>query len=541
MKHSLFLSFVLAASFSSIQCTRPTSPHPGAVARHVKPTDGEEKDPPEVALGEKLFREPRFAQYFSLNSKGEYNKTLANGDITVEYLTTLSGPIANPYKGHAVSCAGCHLVDQSAATFGGGSRAYTDFARRSPIPDRGDGLISTARNSPNMVGSSVNKDFMLHSDGEFASSIDLVRGSFTGRNFGWLASEKDLAIHHIAEVVRQDNGMYPNDVDAKNSYPELFLATDFLDVARASDKEIFDAVAKLVAAYLDSLDFARDRDGNNIGSPYDVFLKKNGFPLAPEKTETAEAYSRRLAMLVTAAPAVTYVTNEDGKFKLHPQDFNFGPLEMEGFKIFAGRGQCIQCHSAPDFTDHGFHNTGISQLEFDKVHGRNSFMALPIPSLAKRSEDFKAYLPATSLHPDGSGVFRSIPNRANAVMADLGVWNIWRNPDVPTPQSTLRLSLCTSLQLTCTSDAPTDAELLDLSIGLFKTPTLRDLGHSAPYFHTGQMDQIEASVMLYIPIAAMAQSNAIRNADPRLKMISITRDEVEPLSAFLRSLNEDYE
>jgi cytochrome c peroxidase len=34
--------------------------------------------------------------------------------------------------------------------------------------------------------------------------------------------------------------------------------------------------------------------------------------------------------------------------------------QVDGFKLFAGKGQCIACHSGPNFTDNGFHNLGLA-------------------------------------------------------------------------------------------------------------------------------------------------------------------------------------
>ena len=41
-------------------------------------------------------------------------------------------------------------------------------------------------------------------------------------------------------------------------------------------------------------------------------------------------------------------------------------------------------------------------------------------------------------------------------------------------------------------------ELLDLAIARFKTPGLRDLGHSNPYMHNGQFDTLENAVGFYL-------------------------------------------
>jgi cytochrome c peroxidase len=34
--------------------------------------------------------------------------------------------------------------------------------------------------------------------------------------------------------------------------------------------------------------------------------------------------------------------------------------QVEGFKLFTGKANCVTCHSAPNFTDNGFHNLGLA-------------------------------------------------------------------------------------------------------------------------------------------------------------------------------------
>ena len=73
-----------------------------------------------------------------------------------------------------------------------------------------------------------------------------------------------------------------------------------------------------------------------------------------------------------------------------------------------------------------------------------------------------------------------------------------------------------------------------------KTPTLRALGLSQPYFHNGQADTIESGLEYLIKVSDLARRGLIRNADPLLSQIEITTDDIPALAAFLRSLNEDY-
>jgi cytochrome c peroxidase len=82
---------------------------------------------------------------------------------------------------------------------------------------------------------------------------------------------------------------------------------------------------------------------------------------------------------------------------------------------------------------------------------------------------------------------------------------------------------------------------LQRAIARFKTPGLRDLGHSNPYLHTGQADTLEQVLGLYARFSALARAGAMRNPAPELAGIALTPADVSALAAFLRSLDEDYE
>lgn len=79
------------------------------------------------------------------------------------------------------------------------------------------------------------------------------------------------------------------------------------------------------------------------------------------------------------------------------------------------------------------------------------------------------------------------------------------------------------------------------TIATFKTPVLRDLGHSEPYMHTGQFTNLKEAVAIYIQSSALAKAGQLRNTDVELKHINIDNDDVEALVAFLQALNEDYD
>lgn len=635
----------------------------------VFPTDFAGAD---VNIGERLFLETRFSEYYFTNAGGDAN-AVPPGDPVVATLETTSGSVPGPFAGQAMNCRQCHLVDEEGyGQFGNqtlGNRTYADFARRSPIPLRDDGRTQTPRNALTLVDALIPRGtpLFLHNDGQFVSVHDLIIGTLTGRNYGWEPSEYATAVHHIASIIRNDDGAgylaffardgrwriensyldtYQNVFSGFTNYDGSYIAdprslTEFLispqytlDMNSASDEQILDTIASLIEAYLRNLFFSQatngldfNGDGTPIfnGSPYDEFVIKNNLPQSPAAGETSAQYSRRLLQLVTHLSSPQFVTNiVDGEFLTQTQAFQFGPEELQGLKIFLadrgsppegrrnGVGNCATCHSPPAFTDFIFHNTGASQEEYDAIHGKNSFNKLFVPDLAERQTNYDAYLPPTTDHPLATGIFETPPTLTNSEAADLGLWNVYANPDFPAPQAGLQqivplLMGLTSPQIeraemkehrfefsgtngvpgggfyilastnslpgmagwdviaTNTFDQrghfsasipivpgaprmffrlslriPTPNEVLSSTLARFKTPTLRDLGQSYPYLHTGRMDSIEDVIRFYQEFSAKARRGEVRNADPELRNVRLDDSDVAPLAAFLRSLNEDY-
>lgn len=530
----------------------------------------EEADPAEVAIGERFFQETRFAQFFFDRGGPNVNLPLPAGDPVMALTEAVGQEFPGPFAGMSMNCVACHMVDQQLNTPSAGMRAYADFARRSPIPEREDGKKTAPRNSPSLVNSSLMRagDFFLHFDGEFASMEDLVRGTYTGRNFGWLPTERAQAIAHIARVVREDDGQDPIALSIVNipykvllagtdsSIPEDFrLPEEFrIDVDRASDQEVLNAVAKLVSAYVNNLVFSQNAQGEFNASPYDKFLTINHLPRKPNEGESDLEYSRRLMKALENLEEIQFVDPLSQKFEFHKQDFAFGPEELEGMRIFfrepeeiplanekvvaGGIGNCISCHAAPNFTDFNFHNTGVTQLEYDKIHGLGAFESLVIPDFATRSADPEAYLPPTAAHPGGSGVFLSVPSEDFPGRTDLGMWNVFGNADIPVPQAAMRELLCRRIE---DPNSPCTAqELLPLSVALFKTPGLRDLDHSSPYMHTGQFDDFESVVMHYFQFSGKAREGSMRNPPAEFLGMALREDDLQLLLKFLKALNEDY-
>jgi cytochrome c peroxidase len=514
------------------------------------------------SIGEALFLETRFSQYFAANMTG-VNDPLAVGDPVVAQVQTFNGPLPGPFAGQSINCRSCHFVTEFEGVPGGGNRTYSDFTTHSPIPrTQPNGFDHTPRNAMQMVDSFTARSgpVFLHFDGEFASGSDLVIGTMTGRNFGWLPTQSSQAIAHIAQIIREDDGSSQLAADRLDglSYSVIFKGTDpritsdillppaqRLDVATATDQQVVNEVAMCIAKYMSDLLFKRDEFKRYIGSPYDNFLRVNHLPPAPLAGQTKAAYNLELYQQLVALRNPIYITPADGSFKYHKQPYQFGALELQGLKIFlasaaagatsAHAGNCAACHQAPDFSDFVFHNSGVAQEEYDLANGSGAFMDLPVPTNEQRLANFDAYMPVSANHPNATESLRHPAVAGSPQYADLGLWNIYLNPDVPAPQTNLKSYVCGAGK-DCSVD-----EGLASTIAQFKTPVLRDLEDSAPYFHNGTAVTFNDVIHHYLAMSVLAHTGAMRNAPPEFAHMSIGTDDLNALVAFLKSLTEDYD
>jgi hypothetical protein len=525
------------------------------------PTESD-STPAADSIGERLFLDTRFSEFFATHMTG-VNDPLPQGDPVVSTVQDGQYTLPGPFAGQSINCRSCHFVTEFQGVAHAGNRTYADFTTRSPIPRIINGFDHTPRNAMQMVGSLQphSGPQFLHFDGEFASPEQLVEGTLTGRNFGWEPTQQAQAIAHIAVIIRGDDGssQLAQDRTSGLSYGTLFLGTDSripsdlllpssqrIDVTTATDQQILDEVALCISTYMHDLLFKQDEFGRYIGSPYDNFLRVNHLPVQPLAGETRAHYNQRLLAQVNALTNPIYITPSDGSFKYHNQDWKFGSQELAGLRIFLTigsanggddqhAGNCAACHQAPDFTDFKFHNNGVSQDEYDTIWGQGAFAALHIPSLAERTADFDAYMPASPAHPNATEPFRRAASASNLNYADLGLWNIYQNPDSPLPQANIKSVICTE-GVDCSTDGG-----LALTIARFKTPTLRDLEDSAPYFHNGSRATFTAVINFYISSSSLAHQGLLRNAPPEFANMHLSQDDVAALAAFLQSLTEDYD
>lgn len=82
---------------------------------------------------------------------------------------------------------------------------------------------------------------------------------------------------------------------------------------------------------------------------------------------------------------------------------------------------------------------------------------------------------------------------------------------------------------------------MPLMIGRFKTASLRNLGHSAPYFHHGKRQSLKDVLVHYVQAQALSKHSLLRNGAPELKEMRFGPKEFDEIEAFLESLNEHYD
>lgn len=408
-------------------------------------------DPPNVVLGERLFSDERFVHP--------------------------SSPIR-------MSCRSCHMVDENRQ----GIRAYTDFLSRSWVPYRAeDRAVVALRNSPTLLN--VGDMERLHHDGEFRTLTDLVVGTLQGRNMGWMKGEEEQALAYVTDTVLNDAG---DGSGPHSAYVERFRSVYGIDLRGLSRADVLAAVARAIGDYLLSLESERD-------APYDEFIAANGLPSGPAAGESARAFGDRALAEIDALRA-------SGGLKWVDK---FGEQELKGFEVFLrsrgaeSTGNCVTCHAPPGFTDHAFHNLGISQLEYDRIFGSGSFMALEIPGAASARRPDPRFLAIASFQRPGQ--------------TDLGYWNY------------------------AEAEPGADDRGLDRWIAAMKTPTLRNLAFTEPYMHNGGYRTVDAALEALIEVSDLERELKLRSGDAALRDIHLGEEDLAPLRAFLASLNEDYE
>jgi cytochrome c peroxidase len=161
------------------------------------------------------------------------------------------------------------------------------------------------------------------------------------------------------------------------------------------------------------------------------------------------------------------------------------PGAKRGLKLFVGTGRCDLCHSGPDFTDGQFHNIGLPTPPGEEIDdGRES----------------------------GTRILLADPFNAAGHYSD-----------APHGQKAQRLRFLA---------APVTMR------GAFKTPTLRNVALTGPYFHDGRFATLEQAVKFYADSKTVGEGQLVGTREGTLDLVPhLTPAQINDLVAFLKTLN----
>jgi cytochrome c peroxidase len=162
--------------------------------------------------------------------------------------------------------------------------------------------------------------------------------------------------------------------------------------------------------------------------------------------------------------------------------------EVNGLRLFLGKGQCATCHNGPLLTDQHFHNTGVPPLNPARLdRGRAAATARVL------DDEFNCL-----------GPYSDAPQQA-----------------------------CQELRFMVSDDPALE--------GAFKTPGLRNIALRAPYMHAGQFASLEEVIAHYVksPAAAVGHSELAHESPSHgdRKRIRLSEQEIKDLASFLATLS----
>ncbi len=177
------------------------------------------------------------------------------------------------------------------------------------------------------------------------------------------------------------------------------------------------------------------------------------------------------------------VRGDKAAVALYPRD------AKRGLQLFIGKGNCSTCHTGPLFSNGEFHDIGVSQV-------------MDGPSNEARKVDGGRY----------DGIKKLLSSKFNL----LGAYN----DDA---------SRATALKTTRVKPE-------QRHFGEFKVPSLRNVGYTSPYMHSGELRTLDQVVRHYSELTEELRHAAGASL---LKPLQLSQRESADLVAFLQTLNMD--
>jgi cytochrome c peroxidase len=197
--------------------------------------------------------------------------------------------------------------------------------------------------------------------------------------------------------------------------------------------------------------------------------------------------------------------------------------QIEGWRLFNSKGRCAACHSGPEFT-----NASISRSSTERIE-RMIFASRP-PSL-----DAFGFVNTTGRHVVYDNGFYNIGVRPTH--EDLGLGAV---DPFGYPLSEARVFYqhkLGELGLPMPSFPP-DSLRSPSADGSFKTPTLRNVELTAPYFHNGGTLTLRQVIDFYNRGGDFKDQN-IADIPPDITELGLTAAEKDQLVAFMRALTDE--
>jgi cytochrome c peroxidase len=180
--------------------------------------------------------------------------------------------------------------------------------------------------------------------------------------------------------------------------------------------------------------------------------------------------------------------------------------QKQGKELFQGKAKCISCHGGPEFTNASVRNVQKQRLER---------MTMGDGGVAVYDNGFYNIGVRPTLEDVGVGGKDPFGNPlSDSRMAQQGKFT---DPNLSPPISS------------------TERVAVD---GSFKTPGLRNIELTAPYFHNGGQFTLKQVVEFYNRGGDFHEQN-IKDLDPDIEKLGLSEDEQNALVAFLKSLTDD--
>jgi cytochrome c peroxidase len=219
----------------------------------------------------------------------------------------------------------------------------------------------------------------------------------------------------------------------------------------------------------------------------------------------------------------------------------FGPDELAGLNVFVNEGACIECHAGPELTkasiraaqsgaaairamnaaqgatlyDAGFYNIGITPTTDDLARGdRDPILGQPL-AFSRQSLFQRLQFNPMGFPIFGDDTLPAVAEDSNQAVCD-----------------------DTNGDGLCSADEAITPEFQRVAVdGAFKTPGLRNVELTGPYFHNGGVATLRQVVQFYNRGGNFCDFNS-KDLDANIKPLDLTAKQERQLVAFMVSLTD---